>query len=364
MTEEKKQHIVAHQVGADINETHLYEEYPDVMETLLKDHTTQQPIFWATDSYDDADHGEGYKFFDPITINKIIGEKNGQVIRPRALKTIEEQTQRTKDKAEVFTPAWVCNTQNNLIDEAWFGHKDVFNREFIDAEGNHSWAETTDPICFTGEKGKTWKDYVRDTRLEITCGEAPYLVSRYDTVTGETIPLPHRIGLLDRKLRVVSENTDNTKDWLKMAQDAYKNTYGYEWQGDSLLLAREALLITFIEYYEAKFGKRPKDASINYIAYIISWNLWQMDGLKNVVPRSCEQVMETDMFGNQTPMVCDACKNGKRFGHIGAKCVIRDWRKAKPQGWKPKDGEKPEDKPWQKIVFSSIFNAPATKTEE
>ena len=45
-------------------------------------------------------------------------------------------------------------------------------------------------------------------RLEISCGEAPYLVSRYDTVTGETIPISQRIGLLDRKLRVISENTD------------------------------------------------------------------------------------------------------------------------------------------------------------
>lgn len=34
------------------------------------------------------------------------------------------------------------------------------------------------------------------------------MVSRYDTVTGETISISQRIGLLDRKLRVVSENTE------------------------------------------------------------------------------------------------------------------------------------------------------------
>lgn len=44
-------------------------------------------------------------------------------------------------------------------------------------------------------------------RIEISCGEAPYLVSRYDTVTGEFIELLSRIVLLDRKLRVVTENT-------------------------------------------------------------------------------------------------------------------------------------------------------------
>lgn len=45
-------------------------------------------------------------------------------------------------------------------------------------------------------------------RLEISCGEAPYLVSRYDSVTGKTIKIKNRIGLLDRKLRIVSENIE------------------------------------------------------------------------------------------------------------------------------------------------------------
>lgn len=28
-----------------------------------------------------------------------------------------------RDKAEVFTPSWVCNAQNNLVDNQWFGKK-------------------------------------------------------------------------------------------------------------------------------------------------------------------------------------------------------------------------------------------------
>jgi len=118
--------------------------------------------------------------------------------------------------------------------------------------------------------------------MEITCGEAPYLVSRYDTTTGAFIPISQRIGMIDRKLRVISENTTTSGEWLKMAQEAYKNIYGYEWQGDNLLLAREALLITFIEYYTEKFGEKPQERSIKYIAYIIAWNIFQMDGLKGV----------------------------------------------------------------------------------
>lgn len=51
-------------------------------------------------------------------------------------------------------------------------------------------------------------------RLEITCGEAPYIVSRYDAATGEIIPIERRIGILDRKLRVVNENTETEEDWL------------------------------------------------------------------------------------------------------------------------------------------------------
>ena len=63
------------------------------------------------------------------------------------------------------------------------------------------------------------------------------------------LQIENRIGILDRKLRVVNENLDSIGEWLKAVETAYKNTYGFEWQGDSLLLAREALLITFIENF-------------------------------------------------------------------------------------------------------------------
>ena len=179
------------------------------------------------------------------------------------------------------------------------------------------------------EKDKSWKDYVRNTCLEITCGEAPYLVSRYDTTTGEAIPIERRIGLLDRKLRMVSEHVDESTEWLKWAQTAYMNTYGYEWQGDNLLLARESLLWSFMEYYEAKFGKAPILRSINYIAYIISWNLWQMDGLKGVVPDSCrdgvkEKIMT--LFGEEEQIVnCPGCQQEDIRRHNGTYCLIKDW---------------------------------------
>lgn len=305
----------------DISENELLQQSEDLLAELLKDHTTKRNIFWATDDY--AYLGEAYGYHAPITIPCITGD-NGLIIQPRVLKTREEQTNRTKDKAEVFTPSWVCNAQNNLIDEVWFGRKDVFNHEYPETK---TWTATTSPISFPDNK--TWKDYVRSTRMEITCGEAPYLVSRYDTTTGEYIPIPQRIGMLDRKLRVISENATTTGEWLEMAQEAYKNIYGFEWQGDNLLLAREALLMTFIEYYTERFGAKPQNRSITYIAYIIAWNIFQMDGLKGVVPNSCrhnEVVTKRTLFGEiEQRILCPGCQNESFKEHNGIYCLIRDW---------------------------------------
>ncbi len=307
---------------------------PKLLNTLLKDHTTseadiQRNIFWATSDYEHL--GNGYQY-DSQILPSLFTEENGHVIMPRILKSKDTQTARSRDMAEVFTPAWICNAQNNLIDEAWFGQKDVFNTEYTDEEGNHRWEPNPERIVFP--EGKTWKDYVRDTRLEITCGEAPYIVSRYDTTTGEAIPIGQRIGLLDRKLRIVSENTTTTGEWLEWAQEAYKSTYAYEWQGDNLLIAREAMLISFIEYYRQKFGRQPLLKSINYIAYIISWNVWQMDGLKGVVPDSCGDrvVCESDLFEPiQKTVPCEGCMKDDIRKHNGIYCQIKDWHAKDPK---------------------------------
>ena len=312
----------------DIQKNDVLALSPKLLNTLLKDHTLstenqQVNIFWATDNY--AHLGEGYQYHDPITIEAITGS-NGNIIQPRSVKSRERQQQRSREMAEVFTPSWICNKQNNLVDEAWFGHENVFNTEIDQSDGTHSWRPTEEKIIFP--KAKTWHDYVNENRLEITCGEAPYLVSRYDTVTGEPIPVERRIGLLDRKLRIVSENTSTSGEWLKAAQSAFMSTYGYEWQGDNLVLARENLLYTFIDYYKAKFNKEPQLKSLQYIAYIISWNIWQMDGLKGVIPDTCgehRKVVPT-LFGNEERVsVCQGCKNDNIRTHNGTYAVIKDW---------------------------------------
>lgn len=314
----------------DIRENNIFERSPELLSALLKDHTlsteTQQVnIFWATNNY--ADMGVGYQYSDQITIEAITG-KNGDIIKPRAVKNREMQQQRSREMAEVFTPSWICNKQNNLVDNAWFGRENVFNTEVDNPDGLHSWIPSEDKITFP--EGKTWRDYVKENRLEITCGEAPYLVSRYDTVTGEPIPVERRIGLLDRKLRVVGENTETTSEWLKAALSAYKSIYGYEWQGDNLVLARKVLLYTFIDYYQAKFGCEPQPKSLQSIADVISWNIWQMDGLKCVVPDSCRAVRKTiqNLFDtSETVQECEGCQKDDMHKHNGVYCKIKDWAK-------------------------------------
>lgn len=282
------------------------EDYESILELLLRDQSKgeraeliPQPggrsykhyhIVWATPDY--QRRGEGYRPADEI-LPRLITKKNNRIVRPRSVKSKEEQQRRIKQKAEVFTPSWVCNAQNNLIDEAWFGRKDVFNHENED----HTWTTNYAPIPFSEERGHTWLDYVTERRLEMCCGEAPYIVSRYDTTTGEIIPLRDRIGLLDRKLRVVGEHAQDIEHWRDYAYKAIKSIYGFEWQGDNLLLARENVLVSFIEYYYDFCKCKGINVEINttslaHVAYIISWNLWQMDGIRYIVPYSDEELVE------------------------------------------------------------------------
>ena len=308
----------------DISEDEIQSKYPGVLELLLFDNTTQQSIIWGTQNYEYL--GEKYSHNAQIFTELITGE-NGNLIMPRIEKNKFLQQGRVKNMAEVFTPAWVCNAQNNLVDSAWFERENVFNTELTLPNGTRSWKTNAQKITFPN--GKNWEQYVKDKRLEITCGEAPYIVSRYDATTGEHIPIKNRIGLLDRKLRVIHENTEQPKDWLDAAQDAFQSTYAYEWQGDSLLLAREAMLFTFIENYTFKFSDDPCLDSVQSIAKIISWNAWQMDGLKGVVPYSCQtkQSVSTNLFGEQDTKknLCMGCSKENIFRHSGTYCVIKDW---------------------------------------
>lgn len=284
-----------------------------LLDILLADKSTKKNIIWATDTYEEYGHG----FTDKEQIDRNLLLQHADIIKPRIQKSQEAQAARTRKKAEVFTPAWLCNLMNNYCDQEWFGRKDVFNVENED----HTWTVTEEPIEFP--KRKTWKHYVDSRRLEITCGEAPYLVSRYDVSTGELIvPPKRRIGQLDRKLRIVNENTDNYDEWLKWAIRAFEATYGYEYQGDNLLLARVNLLLTFIDYYTERWEKDPDEKLLRQVANKIVWNIWQMDGLKDTVPlgKPYEEFHQMTLF----EMVPDMALGKEEPEAIP--CKIFDWR--------------------------------------
>lgn len=275
---------------SDIARTNL-----NILATLLKDqslsgYNDSVNISWATNDYP-------YPYASPILMEHISGV-NCKLIQPRVFKHPTLQTLRSKNRAEVFTPAWICNAQNNLVDERWFGRKDVFNTEFVATDGTRSWHTKKEPIEFPSEK--SWMQYIRCRRLEMACGEAPYLASRYDTTTGIQIPIGERIGILDRKFRVINENTppeptkSNKRKWLRKAYQALQSVYGFDWQGDNVFLSRESLFLSFCEYYFQRWQRMPHTNAMQKAAEIISWNIWQMDGTKFTIPDTDHlcQIME------------------------------------------------------------------------
>lgn len=359
----------------DISEESLYLPEYDLLTIILADHSTDGNIIWATDNY--AEYGEGYSFADEITPEKITGDMN-LLIQPRVAKDKALAARRTKDKAEVFTPSWVCHQMNDCVDDAWFGIDDnaTTPKNFINVADEEEISQKTEHMFATGEqqekidfsnamdsdgRPRTWKDYVLEDRLEITCGEAPYLASRYDAATGEPIAVPDRYGILDRKLRIVSENIDDPDEWQQWAERACQHTYGYEWQGDSILLARENLLATVRDHYKYRFSdteELPKDFMLR-IAEIISWNIWQMDGLKFVIPGSCSNIADlpsapmedvsefTDTLfilyepdnpsessefesENKVAESCPGCSKGNKKDHNGIYALVMDWEEEKP----------------------------------
>ena len=146
-------------------------------------------------------------------------------IMPRADKSAAEKFSRTRTNAEVFTPRNVVKFMVDALDD--------------------------------GRLDSRW--------LEVACGEAPFITTRYDAVSGEPIPFAERVGILDRKLRSIGG------DKIPQALRAVQSVYGYELQGDSLLIARANVLLTFVEF------AKPPAAVLNDAAQIVAQNFWQMD---------------------------------------------------------------------------------------
>ncbi|MGZ9812816.1 Eco57I restriction-modification methylase domain-containing protein [Streptococcus sp. V913] len=285
----------------DISEEQLAMESAGLLKILLKDRTTKKNIVWATHSYELL--GKGFAPSDRITPSRVTGTY-ANLIQPRSEKSKYEQKDRTKIRAEVFTPTWLVEKQNGYVEA---------ELEALDLE-----------------------DYIQVRWLEITCGEAPYMVTRYDTVTGEEIPLSERVGFVDRKLQRISREVSDEATFYELVKKAYRASYGYEYQGDSLLLARENLLATFEDYYLVKTGNQPTLEQKKEIATIISYNVFQMDGLKKISPYSAkqEQSQQLSLFSDELEVQ----------EVEESKTQIKDWKKNKMIGFESLSSEESEMK--------------------
>jgi hypothetical protein len=341
--------------------------YPTrILETLLRDRTTGHNIIWADNEYEAL--GDGYMGDDEITVEKITGLSSG-VIKPRVAKEREHQSQRTKTRAEVFTPSWLVNRMNNDLDAVWFGVRGVFNME----EGA-TWHTSAEPVTFPKKKGHGWHAYVESPRLEITCGEAPFVCSRYDTVTGDALLVTERIGFLDRKLRVVSEKTKSRHEWMRWGLVALKASYGFEYQGDNLLLARINVFETFCEHLRERWGAGISDEELDQAAWIVSWNFWQMNGLTCAVPTNkMDAVVQSALFDYEEPKpepaqptlfdLLDEPPFGDAAGEEKEEapdetvplCVIYDWQENEPLEFVAMKGEAC---PMGKKFYAVIGNPP------
>ena len=266
----------------DISEEGIANDSGTLLTILLKDRTTNKNIVWASPSYEGM--GKPFCADQPIKKNLIIGPYDS-IIQPRVEKDKRNQAIRTRKRGEVFTPPWLVDKQVSIL---------------LDEIGD---------ISFESFIALRW--------LELACGEGPYIVTRYDSITGDIIPVEKRVGFLDRKLQRIAAEVTTEQDFIKWSKIAYESSYGYELQGDSLLLARENLLLSFCEHYDYKFGKLPTLKVIKQIATIISYNIFQMNGLTKQTPYSDDTKGNIQL--NLFDEVNDQGQKGDRF------TLVKDW---------------------------------------
>lgn len=267
----------------DISEEGIANDSGTLLTILLKDRTTNKNIVWASPSYEGM--GKPFCANQPIKKNLIIGPYDS-IIQPRVEKNKRNQEIRTRKRGEVFTPSWLVDKQVSIV---------------MNEIGD---------ISFESFIALRW--------LELACGEAPYIVTRYDSVSGDIIPVDERAGFLDRKLQKIAEESTTEKEFIKWSKIAYESSYGYELQGDSLLLARENLLLSFCEHYDYKFGKLPTMKVVKQIATIISYNIFQMNGLTKQIPYS------NDSKGNIQLNLFDEVNEQAKKGDLFT--LVKDWK--------------------------------------
>ena len=188
---------------------------------------------------------------------------------PRWEKSKAAQRARTKSKAEVFTPtALIAHILELTVRECGDG-------------------------IYSPDK----------TFIEPCMGEGAFLLTRRDQNTGTPIDVPDRVGVLDRKLLGI--DTDDEAKWKTIALTCLSSVYGYEYQGDSLTLARVNVYLTMTEH-AAHRGYTWSETELDIIAETIARHLWQVDGTTNRPPwRTTDEDVWTVVWKDGKPVVYD-----------------------------------------------------------
>ena len=168
-------------------------------------------------------------------------------VTPNYTRTASDKKSRSKHQAEIVTPI-------RLVKEMV---------EHIDKEMSATYG--------------SWKNYARSTVIEPACGETPFITTRYDTETGKVLPISERVGVLDRKLKRVSEGARDQKDWARWAMEAVNSVFGFDLDGGNVLIARTNIVDTYADYLMNRWGRFPTNEELNELAEIVSHNYWQDD---------------------------------------------------------------------------------------
>lgn len=87
-----------------------------------------------------------------------------------------------------------------------------------------------------------------------------------------------------------------------------------------------------------KTKRKLTDEQLKHFAEIIAWNIWQMDGIKCVIPLSRKNVKQVipglPLFGEKDTIVkeeCPGCRANQVTLHSGKYSFIKDWETGKSE---------------------------------
>lgn len=240
-----------------------------ILVTLFKDCAAGRNIVWTDDEC--VEFGDGFIGDNGIAIEKITNFSSG-AIKPHIAKKQGRRFERIMTRAGAIVPSWLFNRMNNSIDAVWLDMRDV---SYVknDVERNSGLKR----IVFHEKSGRSGRVYVESHRPGITCGEASFAYSHYDTVTMDASPVGGRIGFSNRMLCVVSEKIGYCREWVRWAPAAPEASSGFEFQCCCLPTCIN-VFGTFWEHQRERWSAGMAEVETGQTVWILLWNILQLNG--------------------------------------------------------------------------------------